>query len=70
MVGWLGGNARALWPNGWMDRVHFWNTGYGGHRNIVLDGHPNRPRNRGVRGPKFEVQWEGIGKRSSDRVEI
>ena len=33
-----------------------------GHRNIVLDGHPNRPQNRGVRAPKFCVQWEGIGK--------
>ena len=33
-----------------------------GHRNIVLDGHPNRPSNRGISAPKFGVQWKGIGK--------
>ena len=31
------------------------------HRNIVLDGHPNRPKNRGASSPKVWVQWEGIG---------
>ena len=28
------------------------------------------PQKQGSQGPKFEVQWEAIGKRSSDRVEI
>ena len=32
------------------------------HRNIVLDGHPNRPQNKGVGASKLWVQWEDIGK--------
>ena len=32
------------------------------HRHIVLDGHPNRPPNRGVKVSKFWVQLKGIGK--------
>ena len=41
---WLGGNARALWPNGWMDHVHFRHTGWGDGRNIVLDVTPIAPK--------------------------
>ena len=54
-VGWmLAGNARALWPNtaGWIAFIFGRQFGVD-HRNIVLDGHPNRLQNRGFRGPSF-----------------
>ena len=33
-----------------------------GHRNTVLDGHPNRPQNRELEDPKLWALQEGMGK--------
>ena len=62
LVGWSVGNGRALWPNGWADRFHFWHIGWGGTPKHCIRWAPQLLQNREARAPKFWVQWEGLGK--------
>jgi len=47
-------DVNALWPNGCRDQDETWHAGRLGHGQIVLDGDPAPPPQKGGRAPNFQ----------------